>query len=139
MKRTGDLHLLGEVVMVDNKIEADNQKRQLGKVIIVTPGNNVVHIQFADGSLGAHKKEELLHLYPRAVILQGLISNFEMSPENFKTILLVTRLISEKRNAEALKLAVSNDLVKFFCTTDSKSWLEMQKEARGKQHTKKKR
>lgn len=131
MKRPADFYLLHELVLVDI---LDGEQPLTGKIFSVSPESNLVYVEFMDGSKGQYQKEEVLHLYPKAIILQGLISNFEMSRENFKTILNVTRLISQKRNVEALQLAVSNELVKFFCITDCKSWLALQEEAQKKKN-----
>jgi hypothetical protein len=142
MKRPIDYRLIGEIVSVDNIDQENKGQQKLGKVLSITPEYNTVLIELLDGTQAEFKKEQLLHLYPKGVIMQGLVSNFEMSRENFKKILQVARLISQKRNAEALQVAVSNEVIKFFCTTDCKSWLELLEEAlknKRSKHLKKKK
>jgi len=133
-KKTKD-YLLDHWVAVHPELTTDPLRRQgaVGKVESVSETRpDTVTVRFADGQVGQYQIDGLLTLYPKAVILQGLQSN-KLDGVGHALVGLVYRLCEQKKEEEALKLAITHEDGRFFCLTDCKNWLDMKMELRNNQ------
>lgn len=122
--------LVGRAVMVPTDLTTDPMRRQgyTGRVVEVSgKENDTIVIEFEDGRQAAYQADGLLTLYPKTVMHQGLRSNL-IDKANRITILSVINLVNKGKSEDALKLAMTTDTSKFFCTTNCTEWLELKNE-----------
>jgi hypothetical protein len=125
MKKLIDYLLINEMVLIkDDHIK--DASDQIGRIVSVRPGEDKVTVEFSHDHYGTYSKEQLLHLYPTTVIMQKLLSNFDIGKKNFGALMMVYKLMSVKRIRDALKLIAENSIVKSICTVDCVKWLELQ-------------
>jgi hypothetical protein len=122
--------LFGRIVMVHPQLTTDPQSRQgeTGIVVELKEDNEIATVKFKDCGKADYSIGGLLTLYPKDVMLQGVISNPEIGTSNQRLILKIQKLADEKRYAEALKLAMANDITVFHCITNCDHWTELMQE-----------
>lgn len=126
-KKLRDELLIGSTVVVHPQLDSDPAQRQgmVGEICGYTSsGDDTVLVVFEDGKEFSYHKDSLLILYPRAVILQGLVSNGHNSQDR-ACLFKIQKLLYLKKVKEAIKLAVTSEHLQFFCTTDCDSWQDM--------------
>jgi hypothetical protein len=126
MKRLIDYLLINETVLVTGILKEKDIPPQIGRVVSVIPGGDKVLVEFSDNHRNVYRKDQLLHLYPKPVIMQKLVSNIDIDGNIFKMVLKVFKLISEKRIREALLLAAVNEQVRLLCMTDCIKWQDLE-------------
>lgn len=100
----------------------------IGRIKEVYPNGQDTAVTFDDGVRGAYSTDGLVMLYPKPVILQGLLSNYGQLGADSKTILEVCRLMILKDMAGALELAMKNETVRLYCTTTAENWMELKEQ-----------
>ncbi len=124
-KRNSAYELIGQIVMVDPSIAAKDDSSQPGVVFSVIPQNGLAHIELSDRTQAEYPIEKLITLAPKTLIMQRLLSNWEISNSDFRSALKICKLISQKRFAEALDIVGNNDAVKSLCTVNCSDWLKI--------------
>jgi hypothetical protein len=120
-----DTDLIGRIIAVRMDTIRPRTHYKLATVLSPDPEGSAASIEFYNGRKATYQYDQLLTLYPAKVIQQKLLSNWDIRSPDFKTILKVWRLTSQNRQVEALRLAMDNETILFFCTTDCAKWLDM--------------
>jgi len=130
MKKKTKNELIGRAIQVHPELTTDPQSRQgeAGIVIEMKKNNEVANVEFKDGGRADYETDGLLMLYPKDIMLQGIISNPEIGVTNQKLILKIQKLADKRQYDEALKLAITNDTMQFHCTTNVDHWMDILRE-----------
>lgn len=110
--------LAGQAVRVHPQLTTDPAGKQGEYGIFISGTEEVVRIQFEDGSVHRYEPDALVYLFPASVIENSLSAYRKDLPvEDIKTITAVLDLIKKKQYRDALETALQSGEMVEFCTT----------------------
>ena len=123
--------LIDKPVLVHPNLTTDPADRQgqLGTVSHVSYDNEVIEVSFADGHKSLYATDALLVLKPHSELFREMMDALkQMGPQDFKTLLRISMILENgtpRQQYEALDLALVNEEVLRFATTNLSSRLEL--------------
>ncbi|WP_157263044.1 hypothetical protein [Pedobacter steynii] len=93
-----------------------------------------VYVAFEDGKVDYFHPTDLLILRPRSDILRSIVtSTANMNKDDYKNLIKVLKLQTDKKTVLALQLAVSKECYFIHCITSCQDWVAMKETQRLKQ------
>lgn len=129
------MDLVGRVAMVGDDTGTRLLSRK-GECCIIQdirseiPSERII-VSFEDGKVDYIKPGDLLLLRPKREILESIISSTEnMTKEDYKNLLKVIQLQTEKKPVQALQLAMSRECYINHCVINCQEWVLMKETQR---------
>ena len=127
-RKTDSYELIGQIVMVDPSVTTKDDSAKPGIVFSISPEKRLAHIELSDGTQTEHAIEELITLAPKALIMERLLNDWDIDQRDFKTAIKTRGLITQRRYAEAMEMAVQRHIISAICTVTCHEWLKLKNE-----------
>lgn len=110
--------LAGQTVRVHPQLTTDPAGKQGEYGIFISGTEEVVRVQFEDGSIHLYEPDTLIYLFPANVIENSLSAYRKDLPvEDIKAITTVLDLVNKKQYRDALETGLQSGQMVQFCTT----------------------
>jgi hypothetical protein len=129
------MDLIGRVVIVDPELDTRPALRK-GECCIIQDirseiSRDLIYVGFEDGKIDRFIPGDLLILKPKREILQSIVGfSANINRDDYKALMKILHLETDKNPAMALKLAMSKDFYKKHCVVNCQQWVITREEQR---------